>query len=53
MIPLHLPTTTVHVSWDQAANLIQRGVAEWIEGVPALIAKPSFDASVAHASPTS
>ena len=37
MIPLHLSSTTVHVTREEADALIAQSVAEWLDlGVPAL-----------------
>jgi hypothetical protein len=36
MIPLHLHTTTIHVSADQAERLVASAYAEWLPETPAL-----------------
>jgi len=46
MIPLHLTTTTIHVSEDQAARLVARAVADWLPGVRALVVVRASDADV-------
>ena len=40
MIPLHLRSTTVHVSREQAERLVKKGAAEWLPGGFGLVAKP-------------
>ena len=44
MIPLHLRTTTIHVAPTQADTLVESGVAEWLSGVRALVAKVQDEA---------
>jgi hypothetical protein len=48
MIPLHLRSTTVHVSREQAEQLVAKGVAEWLPGGVGLVAKAA-DADIAVA----
>lgn len=43
MIPLHLRSTTVHVSADHAELLVAKGVAEWLPGRFGLVTKPGLD----------
>ena len=46
MIPLHLTSTTIHVTAEQAERLIAAAVAEWLPGVRALLAKSGDDTEV-------
>jgi hypothetical protein len=46
MIPLHLTSTTIHVTAEQAERLIAAAVAEWLPGVRALLSRRSSDAEV-------
>ena len=46
MIPLHLTSTTIHVSAEQAERLIAAAVAEWLPGVRALLTKSDDDTQV-------
>jgi hypothetical protein len=38
MIPLHLRSTTIHVSAEQAQRLVRARAAAWLPGVSALVA---------------
>ena len=49
MIPLHLTSTTIHVTADQAERLIAAAVAEWLPGVRALLTKSGDDTEVLSA----
>ena len=46
MIPLHLRSTTIHVTEEQAARLVARSVADWLPGVHALICTRASDQDV-------
>ena len=46
MIPLHLTSTTIHVTAEQAERLIAASVAEWLPGVRALLTKRGDDTEV-------
>jgi hypothetical protein len=46
MIPLHLTTTTIHVTPEQAQRLVASAVAAWLGDVPALLATRPRDADV-------
>ena len=46
MIPLHLNTTTIHVTDEQAERLVREAAAEWLPGVRALLAKRSSDSDI-------
>jgi hypothetical protein len=39
MIPLHLRSTTIHVTAEQAEHLTAAAIAEWLPGVRALLVK--------------
>jgi hypothetical protein len=43
MVPLHLRSTTVHVSVAQAERLVAEGVAEWLPGHHGLVTKAPID----------
>jgi len=48
MIPLHLQSTTVHVTAAQAERLVRATMAEWLPlAVPALRGRSSDDAVLA------
>jgi hypothetical protein len=49
MIPLHLTSTTIHVTAEQAERLIAAAVAEWLPGVRALLIKGDDDSQVLSA----
>ena len=49
MIPLHLTSTTIHVTAEQAERLIAAAVAEWLPGVRALLTRSGDDAEVLSA----
>lgn len=49
MIPLHLTSTTIHVAPHVAERLVEKGSAEWLPGVAALVAKPGVPAAEALA----
>ena len=46
MIPLHLTSTTIHVTAEQAERLVSAAVAEWLPGVRALLSKSGDDTRV-------
>jgi hypothetical protein len=46
MIPLHLTTTTVLVSAEDAERLVRAAAAEWLPGIRALRGKHHSDARV-------
>jgi hypothetical protein len=46
MIPLHLTSTTIHVTAEQAERLIAASVAEWLPGVKALLSRRHDDTEV-------
>ena len=47
MIPLHLRSTTIHVTVEQAEHLLAAAVAEWLPGVRALLVKGDDSAALA------
>jgi hypothetical protein len=47
MIPLHLRSTTIHVTVEQAEQLTAAAVAEWLPGVRALLVKADDSAVLA------
>jgi len=46
MIPLHLTTTTILVSPEEAERLVRAAAAEWLPGVRALRGRYHNDARV-------
>jgi hypothetical protein len=46
VIPLHLRTTTIHVTDRQATRLLALGAAEWLSGARALVAIGSGDQEI-------
>jgi hypothetical protein len=51
MIPLHLRTTTIHVTPDEAQRLIAANAATWLPGVRALLTNRASDSDVLAALP--
>jgi len=49
MVPLHLRSTTVAVTSEQAEVLVSRGLAEWIPGGQGLVASSRDDAPLLEA----
>ena len=43
MVPLHLITTTVLVTGEQADELVAQDAARWIPGAPGLVMARSLD----------
>jgi hypothetical protein len=46
MIPLHLRTTTIHVTPEEAERLIAADAATWLPGVRALLTNEASDNDV-------
>ena len=46
MVPLHLTSTTIHVAPHVADRLVEKGAAEWLPGVAALVVKPGAKVDV-------
>jgi hypothetical protein len=51
MIPLHLRTTTIHVTPEEAQRLIAANAATWLPGVRALLTNRASDSDVLAALP--
>jgi hypothetical protein len=51
MIPLHLRTTTIHVTPEEAQRLIAANAATWLPGVRALLTNGASDSDVLAALP--
>jgi hypothetical protein len=51
MVPLHLRTTTIHVTPEEAERLVAVEVATWLPGVRALLTNGASDTDVLAALP--
>ncbi len=46
MVPLHLRTTTIHVTPEEAERLVAADAATWLPGVRALLTNRASDSDV-------
>jgi hypothetical protein len=46
MVPLHLMTTTIHVTMEEAECLVAAHAATWLPGVRALLTNGASDSDV-------
>jgi hypothetical protein len=51
MVPLHLRTTTIHVTPEEAERLVAADAATWLPGVRALLTNGASDSDVLAALP--